>query len=387
MPLRAKQKVTRSSARRVSDQVKDLIRASIEAGELRPGEPLPGRLELCRLYGTNRVAVDRAVRDLVREGLLVSIRGKGTFVAERTQSVPSEVLTFGVVWSHPVTFQDNIYWGPLLRGISYGASQRGVRVLFRQCPPDSFADLILKGETDGLIVLAPHTSDQQVLQTLRQKGIPFVATSSAFDDRKLPCVDTDNFDGVRQVLEHLWSLGHSHIAIVNWALESTDLLRRWQAFQELMGKAGYTLDPRWTVLSPSYQWGAVQQWLGPLENWLREVPLPSAIFCCAYEMALAVIKVLRNLKIPIPDRVSVVGFDDPASAAFLDPALTTVRQPLEALGMRAVEKLYEALERGVRPDGTELLKPKLIVRDSTGPPCPPVSSSIASKQRKEVPDK
>ncbi len=367
MPIRRRQKVSRQRAVRVSDQVKDLIRASIVAGELRPGEPLPGRLELCRLYGTNRVAVDRAVRDLVREGLLISIRGKGTFVAERLYEPQQAVLTFGVVWSHPVTFQDNIYWGPLLRGIGYGASERSIRLLFRQCPSDQFADLVGNGQADGLIVLAPHTSDFAVLERLRQKAIPFVATSSAFDDRRLPCLDTDNYDGVRQALTHLWSLGHCEIAIVNLALESTDLLQRWQAFQELMGKEGCLLDPRWAVLSPSYQWGAVEQWVQPLRKWLEEVPLPTALFCCAYEMALAVLKVLRTLKIEVPEQVSVVGFDDPASAGFLEPPLTTVRQPLEALGKRAVEKLYEAMERGVRPEGTELLKPELVVRQSTGP--------------------
>ncbi|MFA0762930.1 MAG: hypothetical protein XFASWVDF_000649 [Candidatus Fervidibacter sp.] len=98
------------------------------------------------------------------------------------------------------------------------------------------------------------------------------------------------------------------------------------------------------------------------------VPLPTAIFAAAYEMALVTLKALQRQGIAVPEQVSLVSFDDPTSAAFLDPPLTTVRQPLEALGQRAVQKLYDALKKGVMPEGTELLPPELIVRDSTAPP-------------------
>jgi LacI family transcriptional regulator len=70
----------------------------------------------------------------------------------------------------------------------------------------------------------------------------------------------------------------------------------------------------------------------------------------------------------VPQEMSLISFDDPPTAAFLDPPLTAVRQPVEALGQRAVQKLYDALQKGVMPEGTELLPPELIVRDSTAPP-------------------
>lgn len=367
MPLQTPQRVSRKSAKPVYRQVKEALKKSIECGELKPGEVLPGRLELCRLFGANRLAIDRAIAELVREGWLVSIKGKGTFVADTKNRERISVLTFGVVWAHPVTTKDNIYWGPLLRGISYAASDLEVRLLFRHCPSDTFRDLFREAKVDGLIVLAPHVDDEIVLKELRRDRIPFVATSSAYEDDSLPCVDTDNFAGVRQALEHLWGLGHQQIAIVNLSLQSTDLLRRWEAFQRLMGEANLRLDPRWAVLFPSHRWGAIDSWIGWMERWLSEVPLPTAIFASAYEMALVVLKALQRQGIAVPQQVSLVGFDDPASAAFLEPPLTTVRQPLEALGRRAVQKLYDALEKGVMPEGTELLQPELVVRHSTAP--------------------
>lgn len=368
MPLRVRRQMRRQTVKPVWLQVKEGLQSSIERGELKPGEPLPGRAQLCRLFRTNRLSVDRAITELVREGWLIAIRGKGTFVAEPESKRALASLTFAVVWSHPVTTKDNIYWGPLLRGINYAASDLEVQLLFRHCPPDTFRDLFREARVDGLIVLAPHVDDETVLNELRRDRLPFVATSSAYEDDSLPCVDTDNFAGVRQVLEHLWSLGHQQIAIVNLALQSTDLLRRWEAFQKLMGEANIRLDPRWAVLFPSHHWGVIDLWIGWMERWLREVPLPTAIFAAAYEMALVTLKALRRRGIAVPQQVSLVGFDDPTSAAFLDPPLTTVRQPLEALGCRAVQKLYEALKRGVMPEGTELLQPELVVRQSTAPP-------------------
>lgn len=373
MPLRAVQRVNREIAKPIYWQVKEMIKASIERGDLKPGEILPGRLELCRLFGTNRPAVDRAIAELVKEGWLLSIKGKGTFVADRMAMSATSGMTFAVVWlPHRGSFssmtRDNIYWGPLLRGISYAASELEVRLLFYQCLPKDLQDLQRKAKVEGLIVLAPHVDDEVVLRDLWRRRLPFVAISSSFDDECLPCVDTDNFAGVYLALEHLWDLGHRQIAIINLALQSTDLLRRWEAFQKWVGRKGLPFDPRWAVLSSSYRWGEGDVWVKWVERWLEEVPLPTAILAAAYDVALITLKALQQRGITVPDQVSLIGFDDPTSAAFFDPPLTTIRQPLELLGQRAVQKLYDALQKGVRPEGTELLPPELIVRGSTAPP-------------------
>ncbi len=365
MPLRVLQRMNRQGTKPIYWQVKEMLKANIERGNLKPGEVLPGRLELCRLLGASRPAVDHAIAELVKEGWLVSIKGKGTFVADRTTDY---LTTITVVWSHSVTTQDNIYWGPLFRGISYAAGELKVRLLFQQCSPTAFLGLLKETKADGLLVLAPHIDDEVVLHDLRRKRCPFVAVSSYFKDETLPCVGIDNFAGVRKALEHLWGLGHMKIGMVNLALQSTDLLRRWEAFQSLMGERGLPLDLRWVVLSTAYRWGEVDIWVEEMERWVRSVPLPTAILTAAYDMALIVLKALKQQGISVPQEVSLVSFDDPASAAFLEPPLTTVRQPLETLGRRSVQKLYDALREEVMPEGTELLPPELVVRSSTAPP-------------------
>ncbi|MFA0751309.1 MAG: hypothetical protein SLRJCFUN_001712, partial [Candidatus Fervidibacter sp.] len=286
MPLKVTRRVERRSAQPLYQQVKEALKESIERGELKPGEPLPGRVELCRLFGTNRLTVDRAVYELVREGWLVAVKGKGTFVATpQEQPRQQTILTFAVVWSHYGVHENNIYWGPLLRGISHEAGELGVRLLFREVLPSFYADLFKEVRADGLIVLAPLVEDELVLRELQKARIPFVATSSAYEDFTLPCIDTDNFAGVKAALEHLWALGHQKIALVDLDLKQTDLLRRWQAFQKLMGEAGYKLDPRWALLFPDRRLGVREE---VVRRWLDSVPFPTAIFAADYETTLVV---------------------------------------------------------------------------------------------------
>lgn len=363
MPLQVRKKVERGSSKLIYLQVKEMLKASIERGELKQGEPLPGRVKLCEMFGANRLTVDRAIRELVREGWLISVKGKGTFVSHPNSHASTATMTFAVVWyQRGISEQHNIYWGPLLKGIAEMTSELGIRLQFREMNPLFYREFFQKSRLDGMIVLAPLLEDEAVLRELRSHHIPFVATSSVYDDRSLPCIGIDNFEGVKKALEHLWALGHKRIAIVDLDMRQTDLQQRWDAFRELMGEAGYSIDPRWALLFPD-RWHIDRDRL--VKQWLESIPLPTAIFGADYEMTLSVFKALKELKVSIPEQVSLIGFDDPPMTAFLEPPLTAIRQPVEEIGRRAIKKLYESLQKGVMTEGTEILMPELVIRAST----------------------
>lgn len=348
-------------------QIKEALLRSIESGELSPGAVLPSRPELCRLFNTNRITLDRAIRELVREGWLISVKGKGTFVTTE-RKLPNgkakTALTFAILW-HRFNIQDNnIYWGPLVRGIVEMANAYGAQLIFRQVEPDLYLPFWKEIRPDGLIVLAPLVTDEEILQRLRDEKVPFVATSSLFSDRSLPCVAVDNFAGVRMALEHLISLGHRAIALVDMDLQLTDLLQRMQAYQTILTEAKITIHPAWMLVSLTRMGLSVER----IKTWLQSVPKPTAIFTADYEMALFTYQALHQMRWEIPTDISLVSFDDPISAAFLNPPLTTVRQPVSEIGGRAVEKLMQAIQKGKLPEGTEVLKPELVVRASTAPP-------------------
>jgi DNA-binding LacI/PurR family transcriptional regulator len=93
----------------------------------------------------------------------------------------------------------------------------------------------------------------------------------------------------------------------------------------------------------------------------------TGVLCASDVLALGAIRAVRRLGLRVPQDVSVVGFDDSAFMTCTDPPLTTVRQPIEAMGQAVVELLVNQIEGiGVRPDEL-LFEPELVVRGSTGP--------------------
>ncbi|HLV80803.1 MAG TPA: substrate-binding domain-containing protein, partial [Chthonomonadaceae bacterium] len=95
---------------------------------------------------------------------------------------------------------------------------------------------------------------------------------------------------------------------------------------------------------------------------------PTAFFCAGYYTALETIDVIRAEGLRIPEDISLVAFDDPVSARHLTPPLTTVSQPLDAMGCLAMEKLLQWLTRGETPPRQDILPTQLVVRGSTQPP-------------------
>ena len=100
---------------------------------------------------------------------------------------------------------------------------------------------------------------------------------------------------------------------------------------------------------------------------LRERPYPTAFICGGYNQALEIMRAIRDEGLAIPADISVVGFDDPVSAAHLAPPLTTVRQPLDEMGRMAMTKLSQWLATHTEPQRENVLPTELIVRCSTGP--------------------
>lgn len=170
-------------------------------------------------------------------------------------------------------------------------------------------------------------------------------------------------------IDHLVGLGHRQIAVIKGQSFSSDTEARWAAIQHAAARAHLTLEPDLVAQldgeSPSHEPGyfATQRLLGTRLNF-------TALFAFNDVSAIGAIRALRERGIRVPEDVSVVGFDDVQSAAFQNPALTTVRQPLRTMGTLAAETiLTQIASPEEHPPSRELVvDPELIVRDSTCPP-------------------
>jgi LacI family transcriptional regulator len=257
---------------------------------------------------------------------------------------------------------------------------------------DGYSSMVLNGvesvlSREGYFYLtASHLHRADLLEKLprmlaeRQvEGIIAVDTPIRFEPN-LPVVNVsghDEIDGVTNVvlnhqhaaelgIGHLYNLGHRRIAVIKGQEFSSDTDVRWNTINEAAAKRGIEIDPKLCTRlegdspSPEVGYQATKKLLVTGEKF-------TALFAFNDISAIGAIRALEEMGLRVPQDVSVLGFDDIYAAAFHNPALTTIRQPLFEMGSLAASTLLDALNRTHAETGPAILnvEPTLIVRQST----------------------
>jgi DNA-binding LacI/PurR family transcriptional regulator len=168
---------------------------------------------------------------------------------------------------------------------------------------------------------------------------------------------------------HLFTLGHRQIAVIKGQDFSSDTKIRWETISEAASKRGIKLEKSLVaqlegdIPSPEIGYVATKKILS------NNKPF-TALFAFNDISAIGAIRALQEVGLRVPEDVSVLGFDDIYAAAFHNPALTTIRQPLFEMGKLAAQTLLKRLSRKETDDEIPLsitAEPQLVVRDSTAP--------------------
>lgn len=256
----------------------------------------------------------------------------------------------------------NSFFARVIAGIQQAAQAAGYRVLLCDTAGDErrereYAELVYARQADGVIQLRafdPFAGQGDIP--------PVVNACEVLAEHTWPKVRLDNRAAARCLTEHLLALGHRRIALIKGPEDSPLTLERLAGYQEALTQAGIALDPGllhegdFTLAAGA---AAAKALLTLPER-------PTALFCCSDEMAIGALQVLRRSGLRVPEDISLAGFDDIAFAAYTEPPLTTIAQPAEAFGQRAVAMLLEVLNGGT-PAAREVVLPfELKVRGSTG---------------------
>jgi len=365
-------------------RIQNTLRGRIRQGDWLPGQALPSRRVLCSEFGTTHATLDKAIEGLIREGLLRAARGSGTFVASTPATAPARALRIGVVIKRGDAeetlgehWDENFYFGPLFRGIRDGVIGKPVEIIYSHIQRGDYEGFYREMALDGMILILPSLEDVPILHALTAAGVVYIAVGFSTNDpadAALPCVDTSNRQGASDAINHLLTLGHRRIAIINLATSHANHHDRLEGYFDALAASGVAVVPDDLVLYPTY---TVDRFDQHIEAWVSRVQistgLPTAIFACDYIMALATLRVLRRHGLRVPEDVSLVAFDDPLSAAHLTPPLTTLRQPVHRLGLLAAQRLLDALQAesasaAVPLLGKQVLPNELVLRESTCPP-------------------
>src|ERR1700680_5174690 len=237
---------------------------------------------------------------------------------------------------------------------------------------DEYPRLFLERSVDGLIAVdTPWTLSLSV---------PVVTVSGHNQVKGVTNIVLDHVRAAELALKHLFQLGHRDIAFIKGQEFSSDTEVRWSNIGRVAEHLGLTINPRLVTQlegdSPSPQLGymATKMLLAAGEGF-------SALFSFNDISAMGAIRALREAGLHVPEDVSVVGFDDIQSAAFQNPALTTVRQPLREMGGAAAEILLKRINRpGSELHDKHTVEPQLVIRETTGPA--PNGQRVKGKQRR-----
>ncbi|MGA2420335.1 MAG: LacI family DNA-binding transcriptional regulator [Candidatus Acidiferrum sp.] len=267
---------------------------------------------------------------------------------------------------------------PILRGIENSLYQGSMLSLLADAHNEPrrferYLELLLDRRVEALIVIANWlVMDIKVLADVTRRQIPTVIVGREIDIDTANTVAADNEAGAATALEHLARLGHRDIAFIRGPKTLASSGLRWRGIRACAQRAGLALDPKRIAelpesLDPNSSFEAGAQ----LTTELLRAPGKRFTALMAYDdmTAMGALRALKKKGVSVPEDCSVIGFDDVAQAALSVPALTTVRQPMEAMGTQAVgiilESIAAAEEKRELPLVRRRLPAELVVREST----------------------
>lgn len=215
---------------------------------------------------------------------------------------------------------------------------------------------LLRGKgADGVMLMGLRENDP-LTRTAEEAEMPVVFGGRPVGSAPRWYVDVDNTGGAREATEYLLSRGRSRVAALCGPLDTEVGRARYRGYRDAMLAAGREPFPPYEGDFTEPGGAAVMAAL------LAEHPDVDAVFAANDNMGAGALRTLRGAGRPVPDDVAVVGYDDLAVARIADPPLTTVHQPIEALG-REMARMLVALVNGQDP--TPLILPtRLVVRSS-----------------------
>jgi DNA-binding LacI/PurR family transcriptional regulator len=281
-----------------------------------------------------RQAVQKAIAELG----YVPNRAARALVTQRTDSVALVVSES----------QDRVFGEPFFAGIVRGISavlaetQLQLWLAMAQSPAERqrVEHHLTNQHVDGVMLLSLHDADP-LPALLERRGLPIVLggrpARMLHSDAFLAYVDADNVGGARSAVTYLLELPRRRVAVIAGPQDMAVGVSRLEGYREAFEQAGLAIDERLIA------YGDFSEASGEAatRQILARCPDVDAVFAASDLMAVGAMRALRDLRRRVPDDVAVVGFEDSAIARQTDPPLTTVHQPVEAMG-REMAKLLLA---------------------------------------------
>jgi LacI family transcriptional regulator len=268
---------------------------------------------------------------------------------------------------------------PILRGLENSLYQANYLSFLADAHNEThrferYLEMLLDRRVEGLIIVANWlVTDIKLLADLTERQVPTVVAGREVEMELASTVSVDNEGGAAAALEHLYKLGHREIAFLRGPKALTSSGQRWKGIKSFAQSVGLSLDakriaelPQSLDANSSFEAG-----LQLTAELLRRGKPFTALLAYDDITALGALRALKNKGLRVPEDCSVIGFDDVAQAGLSVPSLTTIRQPMEAMGAMSAGIVLEAIKAVDQnrefPVVRRKIPAELVVRESTRP--------------------
>jgi LacI family transcriptional regulator len=259
------------------------------------------------------------------------------------------------------------FFSELLSGIVGESTQNGVGLLVSIHPPtdnetELYLEYIRSRRVDGFIVIRTQRQDPRI-DLLMKYSFPFVSFGRVNGNNTFPLIDEDGQLGIQEAVSHLVGLGHTRLAFIAEPTHFTKAYHRLQGFCQALEEHGLAINQNLIIE------GGFRQRSGHLiGDQLLDMPNPpTAIVACNDLLALGAMRAIQERGLVVGKDTSVTGFDDIVLADYVNPPLTTCHQPARQIGKMIYQMLIKEINQETLDERQIILKPELIVRQSTGP--------------------
>jgi len=350
-------------------QIANDLKTRIQRGEFSTGDRIGSHRELAGHYNVSLITIKKALSELIHAGLLYTHVGKGTYVA--APSKPSEAPTRSIgVLLRDVT---EPFFARVLQEVEAQAYEQGFSVMVsisggQHGKEEAQIEHLRRSGVDGLIIASLHHGHHASagIKALDAGGFPYVMVSYT-DDPTAYYIGVDYVEGARLATAHLIQRGYQHIAYLGVSATYGPNDRRREGYRLALEQHGRAYDAElvyevldgfgWVRHDAAYAFG---------QRWVSQPNRPDAVFVYNDTAALGFQRAVLEAGVRIPDDLGLVGFDDIERSAVAPVALTSIHQPMAAIGQQAMHLLARRIEQQAVQRRT-ILAPRLVVRASTDP--------------------
>jgi len=322
---------------------------------------IPSENQLCEYYGVSRPTVRKALEYLVEQNLIVRKQGKGSFVKrdfekEILTQERSLVVILPEGWH--LTNSEN-YLSRIMEGFFSVSKKKKIDLKIINFSSLNFFTKLKELDTNLTLWISPEREEVNVMEELANRNYTIVALNRKINNQRINYISCDHLKGGYIATEYLLSNGHKRIGFVGIVDKFSFLRERYKGYLLAHHRHNFLPDISLVVYT-SFKKEEIKK---DVEKLLKKKEFPTALFLASGDFQEAVLEVLEDMNLRIPEDISIVSFDEVAGISE-ENSLTVVEQPLKKMGQISAEMLtkYEVNKNHKR--FKILLEPRLIIRKS-----------------------